>query len=159
MFRRGLRHLALIVALVFATAYGLTACSAPCAGCVSSPGPAASSFSALPDASAPAPLPLTVSVGQASALRDGGAFVLDVREPSEWVTGHIHGATLVPLGQLPNRLSEVPRERMVVVVCHSGNRSAQARDLLLAAGYPSVTSISGGMTAWLAAGLPVDTGS
>jgi rhodanese-related sulfurtransferase len=156
MFRRGLRHLALIVALVFATAYGLMACSAPCAGCGASSAPVASSAT-LPGG--PPALPFTVSVGQASALREGGAVVLDVREPSEWVTGHIHGATLVPLGQLPNRLAEVPRDRTVVVVCHSGNRSAQARDLLLAAGYPSVTSISGGMTAWLAAGLPVDTGS
>jgi rhodanese-related sulfurtransferase len=116
-----------------------------------------------PSAAAPAgavqALPAEVSVQQASAMNDAGAFLLDVRQPQEWQAGHIAGATLVPLGELPARLAEVPRGRQVVVVCHSGNRSAKGRDVLLAAGYPSVTSMAGGMTAWTAAGFPMTTGS
>ncbi len=100
-----------------------------------------------------------VSVAQAAAFRDAGAFVLDVREPSEWVTGHIPGATLIPLGQLASRVDEVPTDRTVVVVCHSGNRSAQGRDLLRQAGFTNVTSMAGGMTDWTQAGQPVVTGS
>jgi len=53
----------------------------------------------------------------------------------------------------------VPQDRQVVVVCRSGNRSAQGRDILLAAGYPSVTSMAGGMNDWTAAGYETATGS
>jgi rhodanese-related sulfurtransferase len=105
------------------------------------------------------PLPMNVGVAEASALRNSGAFVLDVREPSEYAVGHIPGVTLIPLGQLATRTSEVPRDKTVVVVCHSGNRSAQGRDILRQAGFTNVTSMDGGMTAWAAAGLPVTTGS
>lgn len=106
----------------------------------------------------PAALPAEVDVTEAARLQRAGAFVLDVREPDEWAAGHIDGAALVPLGQLPGRIGEVPADRQVVVVCRSGNRSAQGRDVLLAAGRPSVTSMAGGMTDWAAAGHPVVTG-
>lgn len=116
-----------------------------------------------PAASAPAgtvaALPAEVSVPDASALRDGGAFILDVRQPDEWAAGHIPDATLIPLGELQARVAEVPKDRQVVVVCRSGNRSAQGRDILLAAGYPSVTSMAGGMNDWTAAGYETATGS
>jgi len=106
----------------------------------------------------PPPVAPTVTVTEAASLRDAGAFVLDVREPAEWTAGHIPGATLIPLGSLPSRLSEVPRDRTILVVCHSGNRSAQGRDILLGAGFPSVTSLDGGMTEWAAAGMPIEPG-
>lgn len=102
-------------------------------------------------------LPLEVSVAEADELREAGALVLDVREPSEWATGHIEDATLIPLGELAARVDELPRDRDVVVVCRSGNRSAQGRDVLLAAGFLAVTSMAGGMTDWIASGLPVIT--
>ena len=108
---------------------------------------------------APTAIPMTVSVSQAAALRDGGAYVLDVREPSEFAAGHIAGATLIPLGELANRTSEVPHDKTVVVVCHSGNRSAQGRDMLRQAGFTNATSMAGGLTDWVAAGLPLTTGS
>ncbi len=99
-----------------------------------------------------------MSVADAAALRDDGAFMLDVREPDEWAAGHIPGATLIPLGELAARTDEVPHDQQVVVVCRSGNRSAQGRDILLDAGFPAVTSLDGGMTEWAAAGLPMETG-
>jgi rhodanese-related sulfurtransferase len=116
------------------------------------------------DAPTTAPVPNTVpgpevSVAVAAELHDAGAFVLDVREPYEYAAGHIAGATLIPLGQLATRLSEVPRDRAVVVVCRTGHRSAQGRDILADAGLTAVTSMSGGMTDWLAAGHPIVTGS
>lgn len=103
-------------------------------------------------------LPAEISVSQASAKRDQGAFILDVREPSEWTSFHIPGATLIPLGQLPDRLVEVPRDKEVVVVCRTGNRSQQGRDILLQAGFKQVTSMAGGVTQWQSQGLPIATG-
>lgn len=118
---------------------------------------------AAPVASAPAgqvaALPAEVSVDDALALRESGAFILDVRQPEEWDAVHIPDATLIPLGELASRVSEVPSDQQVVVVCRSGNRSAQARDILLGAGFPSVTSMAGGMNDWAAAGYPTTTGS
>jgi rhodanese-related sulfurtransferase len=105
-----------------------------------------------------AALPPEITVAQAAQKRDQGAFILDVREPSEWVQFHIPGATLIPLGDLPNRLNEVPKDREVVVVCRTGHRSAQGRDILTQAGFTNVTSMAGGVTEWQAQGLPIATG-
>ena len=104
-----------------------------------------------------AKLPREVSVAQAAALQDEGAFILDVREPSEWAQGHINGATLIPLGQLLQRSGELPTDQTIVVVCRSGNRSAQGRDILETAGFKTVTSMDGGMNDWQAQGYPVVT--
>lgn len=116
---------------------------------------------ALPPAAAPqvqaqlSPLPSNINIAQAAALRDAGAFMLDVREPFEWQEYHMPGAVLIPLGQLSRRVSEVPKDRPIVVVCRSGNRSEVGRDILLQAGFIAVTSMDGGMRAWRNAGLPV----
>lgn len=103
-------------------------------------------------------LPLEISVSDAAAIRDSGAFILDVREPEEWNESHIPGATLIPLGELASRVSEVPQGKEVVVVCRSGNRSQQGRDILLQAGFTDVTSMSGGIKAWTAAGFETVSG-
>ena len=105
-----------------------------------------------------ASLAAVVSVAEAAALRDDGALVLDVREPAEWADGHVPGATLIPLGDLASRLDDLGRDRPIVVVCRTGNRSAQGRDILLGAGFPAVTSLDGGMTDWAAAGMPMEAG-
>jgi rhodanese-related sulfurtransferase len=103
-------------------------------------------------------LPAEISVAEAAAKRDAGAFILDVREPNEWADYHIPGATLIPLGQLSTRVNEVPRDKEVVVVCHSGNRSAKGRDVLAQAGFTNVTSMAGGLLAWMDANQPTVTG-
>ena len=102
--------------------------------------------------------PSEINVSQASDLRAQGAFILDVRQPEEWTQFHIPGATLIPLGDLPNRLNEVPKDKEVVVVCRTGHRSAQGRDILKNAGFTKVTSMAGGVTQWQTAGLPLATG-
>lgn len=110
------------------------------------------------DAAETGAVPREVSVAQAAELREAGAFVLDVREPSEWEQAHVPDSTLIPLGQLSSRMSEVPTDQQVVIICRSGNRSAQARDLLLNAGFTNVTSIAGGIIDWQAQGQPTVSG-
>jgi rhodanese-related sulfurtransferase len=103
-------------------------------------------------------MPSEITVQEAHDYYQDGTIILDVRTPGEWVDGHIPDATLIPLEELPNRLSELPADEEIVVICRSGNRSAQARDILLGAGFESVTSVTGGMNQWSANGFPVVTG-
>ena len=105
-----------------------------------------------------APLPSEISVQEAVSMRDQGAFILDVREPYEWEAVHIPDATLIPLGTLAQRVAEVPKDKEIVVVCRSGNRSQEGRDILLRAGFTRVTSMAGGMNQWRAAGFPTASG-
>lgn len=100
--------------------------------------------------------PAEVSVEQASELVDAGAFLLDVRTQAEWDEAHVPGATHIPLDQLESRLSELPRDQQVVVMCRSGGRSASGRDILRQAGFEQVTSMAGGIIRWRAAGFPVE---
>jgi rhodanese-related sulfurtransferase len=79
-----------------------------------------------------------------------GLVVLDVREPQEWVHGHIEGALHVPLGELMSRLEEVPTAQ-TLVVCRVGSRSAHATAYLLRQGRDAV-NLDGGMLDWEAAG-------
>ncbi|HPC06909.1 MAG TPA: rhodanese-like domain-containing protein [Anaerolineaceae bacterium] len=103
-------------------------------------------------------LPAEISVTEAAKLEQQDWFFLDVREPSEWEEAHIPYATLIPLGELNSRLSEIPKDKNIVVVCRSGNRSAVGRDLLINSGFTNVTSMAGGMNTWQAKGFPVVTG-
>ena len=103
-------------------------------------------------------LPLEISAEEAALLDPDEWFILDVREQSEWDGGHIEGATLIPLGQLEARQTELPTDQKIVVVCQSGGRSAKGRDLLLEAGFTEVTSMAGGMNDWVSLDLPVVTG-
>lgn len=102
--------------------------------------------------------PLEVTVNEAAAKRASGAFILDVRQPEEWNEAHIPGSTLIPLGELAARADELPKDQEIVVVCRSGNRSAQGRDILLNAGFTQVTSMAGGLNQWKAAGLETVSG-
>lgn len=84
-------------------------------------------------------------------------MLLDVREAAEFSSrelGHATGATLIPLGTLRERLSELPKDKPVVVLCRSGRRSAQACAILDKAGFPQVANIPGGMIRWRSLGLP-----
>lgn len=91
---------------------------------------------------------------QVQALIDQGALLLDVRELREWAAGHAPQARHIPLGQVVARIKELPEGRRIVTVCRSGARSRRAAALLASQGR-TVTNLSGGMTAWAAAGLPV----
>lgn len=76
-----------------------------------------------------------------------GAFVLDVREPDEFAGGTVPGAVNIPLGELPQRLAAIPRDRTIACLCRSGNRSGKAQAFLAGEGYDAV-NLTGGMLAW-----------
>lgn len=86
-----------------------------------------------------------------------GALVLDVREPHEYVAGHVPGARLLPLGSVSVSAGELPTDRRVFVICASGRRSSTATALLVAAGVDAV-SVAGGTNGWLDSGRPVARG-
>jgi rhodanese-related sulfurtransferase len=95
----------------------------------------------------------------------GEVCVLDVREPGEAddafagdCPGRIAGALCVPLGELAGRLGELPGDRPLVAVCHSGTRSAQATAILRAAGFARVANLHGGLLRWRQLGLPLAFG-
>ncbi|WP_165063992.1 rhodanese-like domain-containing protein [Marisediminicola senii] len=93
-----------------------------------------------------------ITATEAIALMTGDrAVLLDVREPDEWDRGHSVVATSVPMSQLQERIAEVPDDRPLLVVCHSGHRSAMVSSALVDAGYDA-TNVIGGMVAWKAAG-------
>lgn len=87
-----------------------------------------------------------------------GVWLLDVREDDEWSAGHVPGATHIPLGQLSNRATEVPRDEAIYVICRSGGRSARAALALAGAGWEAI-NVAGGMQDWAAAGRPMITDS
>ncbi len=84
-------------------------------------------------------------------------FVLDVRQPQEYLLGHIPGAKLIPLGALGNHLDEVPRNREVVCICATGHRSVPAVRKLTAIGIEA-RSLKNGMIAWQMAKGPIKRG-
>lgn len=104
-------------------------------------------------------MPRSINVSEAADRFAQGAYLLDVREQIEWEEAHVEGAVLIPMGELSTRLDELPTDEDILIICRSGNRSAQARDLIRQAGFERVTSISGGINAWMAAGLPVVSGN
>jgi rhodanese-related sulfurtransferase len=84
------------------------------------------------------------------------ALVLDVREKSEWADGHIANAKHVPLAQIKDRLSDLEKhkDKPIIAVCRSGNRSGHACGILKKAGFEKLHNLTGGMQAWEQAGLP-----
>lgn len=98
-----------------------------------------------------------VTVDTLAAARADGSFVVDVREPHEYVTGHVPGALLMPVGQVPARRHELPQDRRVYVICASGNRSRRVTETLRVQGYDA-WSVQGGTSAWVRDGRPVVTG-
>ena len=100
---------------------------------------------------------VTVSIDEFAAARADGSPVVDVREPHEYVDGHVPGARLVPMGELPARAGELDRSRPIYVICASGNRSRAMADLLVRLGFDA-RSVDGGTSAWKSSGRPVVVG-
>jgi rhodanese-related sulfurtransferase len=98
-----------------------------------------------------------VTIDQFAAAHAEGAFVLDVREPMEWVQARVPRATLLPMSQLHARLADLPRDRAVYVICATGNRSWTATTWLAHAGFEAY-SVAGGTMGWARSGRPVLSG-
>lgn len=97
----------------------------------------------------------SVTVQELKTAVDNGAYVLDVRTPAEFEEGHIAEAINLPLDQVANRADEVPNNKLVYVICRSGNRSAQASEILHKAGK-NIKNVTGGMNDWIAAKYPIN---
>jgi phage shock protein E len=84
-------------------------------------------------------------------------LLLDVRTPEEFASGHIEGAMLVPVAELPDRLDQLGayKDRGVVVYCESGGRANKALDVLQEAGFHNLVILEGSMSRWREEGLPV----
>jgi rhodanese-related sulfurtransferase len=80
--------------------------------------------------------------------RPDAPLILDVREPEELALARLPHAVHIPMGDLPQRLSELDPEREIVVVCHHGIRSAQVAIYLARAGFERVSNLAGGIDAW-----------
>lgn len=75
-------------------------------------------------------------------------FFVDVREEHEFTAGHIAGMTNIPLSVLDKSYHQIPKDRQVVIICRSGNRSLQAANILKDQGYPDLVNVRGGMLDW-----------
>ncbi|EPZ38769.1 MULTISPECIES: rhodanese-like domain-containing protein [Anoxybacillus] len=90
-----------------------------------------------------------ISVDEAAQMiQKGDVVVLDVRTEEEYTSGHIPGAMLLPVQQLKERINELKKDETYIVVCRSGNRSAQASELLVKEGFTNVYNMTGGMNEW-----------
>ena len=98
-----------------------------------------------------------IDVATLAERRQHGASLLDVRQPQEWAEVRAPGAVLVPLGELVERVDEVPDDGTVYVICRTGARSAKAVEFLRGRGIDAV-NVAGGTEAWRRAGLPVESG-
>lgn len=98
-----------------------------------------------------------IDVTALAEVHAAGGFVLDVRQPDEYAEVHVPGAVLVPLGEVPDRVAEVPTDVPVYVICRSGARSLRAAEHLRAAGFDA-RNVAGGTLAWVADGRPTARG-
>lgn len=75
-------------------------------------------------------------------------FLLDVREPNEFAYARIENSVLIPLGQIPYKLTELDPQQEIVAICHHGVRSMQACQYLVRSGFENVWNLTGGIDAW-----------
>ena len=99
-----------------------------------------------------------IDVEELARRREQGAVVIDVRQPDEYDEAHVPGARLIPLGEVAERIDEVPSETEVLVICRSGGRSMKAAEVMAASGRRPL-NVAGGTLAWIEAGHPVAHGS
>ena len=101
-------------------------------------------------------VPLEISLADYDKMRrDGAAHVLlDVREPKEFANGRLEGSLDIPMGDVPNRLADLPKDEMLVVICRSGKRSGDIVSYLRQNGFDNATNLVGGINGWA---LQIDT--
>ncbi len=92
--------------------------------------------------------PLEVDVTTAAQLLREGALMLDVREAFEVATCAIAGSQHLPMRQVPESLPDLPRDRLILVLCQVGARSLRVTQFLRANGFEQVSNVAGGIVAW-----------
>jgi rhodanese-related sulfurtransferase len=99
-----------------------------------------------------------INVQQGKEMIDrGDVFILDVRTPEEYASGHIKNSTLlavqdIPANELDIKLKEIPKDRSILVYCRTGKRSVAASTILVGNGFSKVYNMQGGITEWNNAG-------
>ncbi len=93
-------------------------------------------------------VPQEIDVTTAATMRQQGAHLLDVREPAELAACQLPGCLHIPMREIPGRISEIPADAPVLVLCHHGGRSARVTQFLRANGFDQATNIAGGIDAW-----------
>lgn len=92
---------------------------------------------------------VNVSIDQALQMwKNNEVIIIDVRTPQEYKEGHIPGVANIPLDELDSRSSEVPKDKKVLLICRSGNRSSQGTKMLRNKGFDNVYNITQGMSSW-----------
>lgn len=104
------------------------------------------------------PLPGVDPSDAQDLIRRHQGVIIDVRDADEWAEVRIPGAVHIPLAQLRERAGEIPRDRPVILQCHSGNRSAGGTRVLMELGLTNVSNLEGGIGDWASAGLPLERG-
>ena len=143
-----------ILALIIAISVIVSGCGA--APAAQAPAAAAQAVDQAAAQPAALTLPVNIDAKITNDIRNrDDVILLDVREDDEFKAGHIPGAEWIPLGQLSSRLDELPKDKTIVAVCRSGNRSGQATELLRQNGFDA-HNMQGGMNSWVQAGLDVE---
>jgi rhodanese-related sulfurtransferase len=94
-------------------------------------------------------IPIEIEAIEAARLaKEPGNVLLDVREPSELAICQVAGSQNIPMGDIPGRLAEIPRDQRILVLCHHGARSMRVTEYLRANGYANVSNVAGGTEAW-----------
>jgi rhodanese-related sulfurtransferase len=90
-------------------------------------------------------------------INQGKAVIVDVRDPQAFAAGHLRDARNIPLNELPKRIGELEKSKAksVILTCSSGAQSSRACAKLKKAGFAEAYSLSGGLSAWQAQGLPI----
>ena len=103
-----------------------------------------------------------ITVKQAKELLDGGnAVVVDVRNPDEWVAGHVTDAIHIQVDEVMNRIDELPQDKELLFICAAGVRSALACEMAAAMGLPTerLYNIEEGTPAWIESNFPTSYGN
>ncbi len=99
----------------------------------------------------------TVTCAEALERQGRGALIVDVRDDDEYAEAHVAGAVHIPLPDIESRVSEIPKDRDVLLFCRSGRRSGKAQDLLIDMyDFRYVYNVEGGIVAWAEADLPLE---
>ncbi|MBN1264456.1 MAG: rhodanese-like domain-containing protein [Anaerolineales bacterium] len=99
-------------------------------------------------------VPELLSPADTLEAQNDGALIVDIRTREDFSEFHIAKSVNIPLEELPSRLDEIPSGKHIILVCTLGRSSLEAREILLEAGYASVSSMEGGVMAWYDAGYP-----
>jgi rhodanese-related sulfurtransferase len=95
-------------------------------------------------------IPPEISVTELKRMHDENEpfMLLDVREDDEIATASLDFARHIPMANVPERLTSLPKDRPIIVMCHGGTRSGRVAKFLRENGFPDVANLTGGIDAW-----------